>query len=91
MKKTDEKVIAYKCTRPDGTDFRTGTFNYAAAMAAGTPIRVDDCDGPTSQVCGRGVHVSPTARKTIQFAERAQRPCRPTSLRQFTPVSVRIC
>ncbi len=29
----------YKCTRPDGTDFRTGTVNYAAALASGEIIR----------------------------------------------------
>jgi hypothetical protein len=29
----------YKATRPDGTDFRTGTIDYAAAFASGEVIR----------------------------------------------------
>jgi hypothetical protein len=29
----------YKAVRPDGTDFRTGTINYAAAMESGEIIR----------------------------------------------------
>lgn len=28
----------YKATRPDGTDFRTGTINYAAALQTGETI-----------------------------------------------------
>lgn len=28
----------YKCTRPDGTDFRTGTIDYAAALVSGEVI-----------------------------------------------------
>jgi hypothetical protein len=28
----------YKATRPDGTDFRTGTVDYAAALASGEPV-----------------------------------------------------
>lgn len=28
----------YKCTRADGTDFRTGTIDYAAALASGEVI-----------------------------------------------------
>ncbi|MES2210944.1 MAG: hypothetical protein V4515_12300 [Chloroflexota bacterium] len=29
----------FKCTRPDGTDFRTGTVDYAAALVSGEVIR----------------------------------------------------
>ena len=29
----------WKCTRPDGTDFQTGTIDYAAALASGAVIR----------------------------------------------------
>jgi hypothetical protein len=29
----------YKATRPDGTDFKTGTIDYAAALASGEVIR----------------------------------------------------
>jgi hypothetical protein len=28
----------YKATRPDGTDFHTGTVDYAAALASGEPV-----------------------------------------------------
>jgi hypothetical protein len=31
--------IFYKATQPDGTDFYTGTVDYAAALAAGKPVR----------------------------------------------------
>jgi len=39
----------YKCTRPDGTDFHTGTVDYAAALASGVPVTApasDDCGFP---------------------------------------------
>lgn len=32
-------MIYYKATRPDGTDFHTGTVNYAGALASGETIR----------------------------------------------------
>jgi hypothetical protein len=32
-------TVYYKATRPDGTDFRTGTIDYAAALASGEVIR----------------------------------------------------
>ena len=31
----------YKATRPDGTDFYTGTIDYGAALASGDTIRLD--------------------------------------------------
>lgn len=31
--------IFYKATKPDGTDFYTGTVDYAAALTAGKPVR----------------------------------------------------
>lgn len=31
----------YKATRPDGTDFYTGTVDYGAALASGDTIRLD--------------------------------------------------
>jgi len=68
-------VTAYKCTRADGTDFRTGTINYAGALASGKPIKVD-AGPPTGRVCGRGLHVSPTLRDTIRYASCDQRPWR---------------
>lgn len=68
-------IIAFKMTRPNGTDFRTGTINYAEALRTGKPVEVLDAtisDNP----CGHGIHVSPTARKTIQFGNRSHRPWR---------------
>ncbi len=32
-------AVYFKATRPDGTDFRTGTVNYLAALASGTTVR----------------------------------------------------
>ena len=32
----------YKATRPDGTDFRTGRIDYAAALASGEPVTHPD-------------------------------------------------
>jgi hypothetical protein len=71
---------AYKCTRTDGTDFRTGTVDYAAALLSGEPIVCDEVDPPlkeiTGDTCGRGLHLSPTAKLTLNFAERRHRPYR---------------
>lgn len=33
------RLTYYKATRPDGTDFRTGTIDYAAALRTGEIIR----------------------------------------------------
>ena len=75
-KKASRTISAYKCCRPDGTDHRTGTLDYAAALAEGRAVEVPDAAPPTGQVCGHGIHVSPTARKTIQFGDRDRRPWR---------------
>jgi hypothetical protein len=32
-------TVYYKATRPDGTDFRTGTIDYAAALISGEVLR----------------------------------------------------
>ena len=45
----------YKLTKLDGTDFYSGTINYAKNV--GKIIRVTDYDGP-EEVCGRGIHAS---------------------------------
>lgn len=42
-------TVFYKATRPDGTDFYTGTVDYAAALASGVPVTApasDDCGFP---------------------------------------------
>ena len=46
----------YKLTRPDGTDFYSGTINYAENI--GKIIRVTDYDPASVGVCGRGIHMS---------------------------------
>ena len=33
-----KKIVYYKATRPDGTDFHTGAVNYGAALATGETI-----------------------------------------------------
>ena len=71
-----DAVIAFKCVRPNGTDFRTGTVDYVAALVSGAPVELLGAAPATGSVCGHGLHVSPTARKTIQFANRDHRPWR---------------
>ena len=66
----------YKCTRPDGSDFHTGTVNYAEALAKNLPLIHPNPEGKTDAVCGRGYHVSSTPRQTIQFANSSFRPWR---------------
>lgn len=68
-------LIGYKCTRSNGTDFRTGTVNYANALKTGEPL-VHPNPELTSEPCGRGFHISPTARQTIQFSDSTFRPYR---------------
>lgn len=46
----------YKLTRPDGTDFYSGTIDYAKNI--GKRIRLAETDGPEVGVCGRGLHAS---------------------------------
>jgi len=46
----------YKLTQLDGTDFRSGTINYAENI--GKIIRVTDYDSPEFGVCGKGIHAS---------------------------------
>ena len=36
--KVNEMTVFYKATRPDGTDFYTGTVDYGAALASGKPL-----------------------------------------------------
>jgi len=75
----------FKCTRTDGTDHKTGQVDYGAALESGAPIEVSDAHSAEEAekhrssgetVCGHGLHVSPTARKTIQFANHSHRPWR---------------
>ena len=74
--KAKKQETCFKCTRPDGTDFRTGKVNYAKALKSGKAVEILDAAPANGNVCGHGIHVSPTARKTIQFSEREHRPWR---------------
>ncbi len=52
----------FKATRPDGTDFYTGTVDYAAALASGVPVEASP--GPPGGFPGPGwLHLAtvPTA------------------------------
>lgn len=59
-------ITAFKCTRADGTDFRTGSVSYAP----GSVVELLDHDPPSTGPCGRGLHVSPTAHMTCRFGNR---------------------
>jgi hypothetical protein len=58
-------ITAYKCTRSNGTDFQTGTVDYSAALKSGRPLIHPDPEPANGSVCGRGFHVSPTAKQAI--------------------------
>jgi len=57
----------YKVTRADGTDFRTGSFQYRA----GKTLEQTNCDPGENGPCGAGLHVSRTLIKTCLFGDRS--------------------
>ena len=61
----------YKLVKPDGTDFYSGTINYAENV--GKIIRVVDCDPPEAGDCGRGLH---SCKNPNDCFVGAQIPCR---------------
>jgi len=63
----DHVITAYKCTRADGTDFRTGKVDYSKL---GVLVDEPRADRKSKDSCGSGLHVSTTARLTCQFGER---------------------
>ena len=67
-----ETIIAFKATRPDGTDYRTGSVRYDV----GTTVEVEGCDPPEEGPCGRGLHVSPQPRQTCRYINRSLRGAR---------------
>ena len=71
-----QSLVVYKCVRPDGSDFRTGTLNYAAALESGLAVEVLDAEPPTGRVCGHGIHVCDVLRCTFRFGDRQHRPWR---------------
>src|ERR1700734_3114430 len=80
-----ETVTCYKCVRASGTDFRTGKVDYIGALRDGIAVECLDAHSTEEAklhrdrretVCGHGLHVSPTPRLTIQFANKSYRPWR---------------
>jgi hypothetical protein len=55
-------ITAYKCTREDGTDYRTGKVRYVPGEWVTEP-NADLSDAE----CGPGLHVSPTIRQTCGY------------------------
>jgi hypothetical protein len=55
-------ITAYKCTREDGTDYRTGKVRYLPGEWVTEP-NADLSDAE----CGPGLHVSPTIRQTCGY------------------------
>lgn len=53
----------FKAVRPDGTDFRTGTIDYAAALGAG-PITLPTVDDPQCST-GDVLHASTVAAEAL--------------------------
>src|SRR5580704_1167900 len=76
MPRKSKTETVFKCTRPNGRDFHSDTIDYAAALAKGVSVEVLDAAPANGGLCGHGLHVSPTARKTIQFANMLVRPWR---------------
>ena len=54
----------WKATRPDGTDFFSGTIDYAAALETGEPVTVPEVDDP--RCCtGTVLHASTVPTETL--------------------------
>lgn len=66
------KTPMYKLVRPDGTDFFSGTVNYAENV--GKIIRVKDCDPPEKCWVGKGIYASTNPIDSFKFD--AKIPCR---------------
>ena len=56
----------YKATRPDGTDFYSGTIDYAAALASGVPVVAPGPERSAYEVCTSSVlHASEVPTETL--------------------------
>ena len=62
-------ITAYKVTRDDGTDFRTGTVLYKP----GVTLEVVDAAPPEAGCCEPGLHLSHTPIATCGYIERSKR------------------
>lgn len=54
----------WKATRPDGTDFYSGTIDYAAALTSGQPVTVPEVGDP-SCCTGTVLHASTVPTETL--------------------------
>jgi hypothetical protein len=59
-------ITAYKCTRANGRDFRTGTVQYGV----GKVVEQLDCAPASEGSCAKGLHVSPTPFLTCLFGDK---------------------
>jgi hypothetical protein len=57
-----EFITAYKCTRFDGTDYRTGRNKHEVGA-----LIVEPNAEPSDAECGQGLHWSPTIRQTCAY------------------------
>ena len=62
----------YKITRPDGTDFHSGTINYAKNI--GKIVRVKDYAPASAGSCAKGLHAC--YKPLSAFGYNAKMPCR---------------
>ena len=59
-------TIYYKATRPNGTDFYSGTIDYAAALASGEPVTAPGPECDSYEVCTPSVlHASEVPTETL--------------------------
>lgn len=67
-----EVVLYYKATRPDGTDFFSGTIDYAGALASGEVVRHPKAGDPVDHDASTYLSVSVSAADCTGF----RWPCR---------------
>ena len=58
-----DPLTLYKAVRLDGTSH----YDKATRWEVGVPVKVTDCDPPTSDGCGRGIHASRTLLGAVGF------------------------
>ena len=58
-----DPLTLYKAVRLDGTSH----YDKATRWEVGVPVKVTDCDPPTSNGCGRGIHASRTLLGAVGF------------------------
>lgn len=79
---TTEFITAIKCTRSDGTDYRTGRNRHFPGA-----FIVEPNTDPSDAECSDGLHWSPTARQTCAYISREKRGPRARFFEILVPVS----